>query len=273
MLRRLHRPARSRSPLCATPPSASRPRAAFPPELAKLRSLYDVPGLEDAVASLPVYRTYVEPRDGIVAPEDRAALRDVEPGLRRVLTLESPAMASSSCASSRPPAPVMAKGVEDTAFYRYAAPDRAQRGRQRSGPLLAGRRELPRAPTRDGRPLSRSACSPRRPTTPSAAATCVRACPRWRLCAALAHAVGEWRRVNASLRRGPGPDAEEEYLIYQTLVGAWPIEPGAPVRPPDEGASRGQAQQRLGRARRALGALRARVRERALRSRAVSLVV
>ncbi len=35
-----------------------------------------------------------------------------------------------------------------------------------------------------------------------------------------------WRDLNAPLREdGLGPDANEEYLIYQTLVGAWPIEP------------------------------------------------
>ena len=28
-----------------------------------------------------------------------------------------------------------------------------------------------------------------------------------------------------ALRSGPGPDANEEYLIYQTLVGTWPITP------------------------------------------------
>src|SRR5262249_37449096 len=36
--------------------------------------------------------------------------------------------------------------------------------------------------------------------------------------------VLSWSRINAPLRRGAAPDANEEYLIYQTLVGAWPIE-------------------------------------------------
>ena len=35
--------------------------------------------------------------------------------------------------------------------------------------------------------------------------------------------VLRWREVNAGLRAGGAPDANEEYLIYQTLVGAWPI--------------------------------------------------
>jgi (1->4)-alpha-D-glucan 1-alpha-D-glucosylmutase len=35
--------------------------------------------------------------------------------------------------------------------------------------------------------------------------------------------VVRWRECNAGLRSGPAPDAIEEYWIYQTLVGAWPI--------------------------------------------------
>jgi (1->4)-alpha-D-glucan 1-alpha-D-glucosylmutase len=39
--------------------------------------------------------------------------------------------------------------------------------------------------------------------------------------------VLRWRELNAPLREAgtAAPDANEEYLIYQTLVGAWPIEP------------------------------------------------
>jgi (1->4)-alpha-D-glucan 1-alpha-D-glucosylmutase len=48
---------------------------------------------------------------------------------------------------------------------------------------------------------------------------------------ALAGMAGEWREhvlrwrdVCAELRADGAPDANEEYLIYQTLAGAWPIE-------------------------------------------------
>ena len=38
--------------------------------------------------------------------------------------------------------------------------------------------------------------------------------------------VLRWRELNAAAAKGRGaPDANEEYLLYQTLVGAWPIEP------------------------------------------------
>jgi (1->4)-alpha-D-glucan 1-alpha-D-glucosylmutase len=43
--------------------------------------------------------------------------------------------------------------------------------------------------------------------------------------------VGRWSDLNARHRRdlpgGPAPDRNEEYLIYQTLLGAWPLEPWA----------------------------------------------
>jgi (1->4)-alpha-D-glucan 1-alpha-D-glucosylmutase len=37
-------------------------------------------------------------------------------------------------------------------------------------------------------------------------------------------AVARWRAANDHLRQGGMPDAATEYLLYQTLVGAWPID-------------------------------------------------
>jgi (1->4)-alpha-D-glucan 1-alpha-D-glucosylmutase len=37
--------------------------------------------------------------------------------------------------------------------------------------------------------------------------------------------VLRWRDANAELKHAGAPDGNEEYLIYQTLLGAWPIEP------------------------------------------------
>lgn len=36
--------------------------------------------------------------------------------------------------------------------------------------------------------------------------------------------VNEWRRMNANLRENNAPDGNDEYFIYQTLVGAYPLE-------------------------------------------------
>src|SRR5207244_11504285 len=45
----------------------------------------------------------------------------------------------------------------------------------------------------------------------------------WRQC------LARWSKLNAphktALDDVPAPDANEEYLIYQTLLGAWPLEP------------------------------------------------
>ena len=72
---------------------------------------------------MPVYRTYVEPLRGRVTDEDRRWIDRGGDAARR-----SPRGCCSS--ATRPPEfvtrfqqttpPVVAKGVEDTAFYRYA---------------------------------------------------------------------------------------------------------------------------------------------------------
>jgi (1->4)-alpha-D-glucan 1-alpha-D-glucosylmutase len=37
--------------------------------------------------------------------------------------------------------------------------------------------------------------------------------------------VLRWRDLNAGLKQDGAPDPNEEYFLYQTLAGAWPIEP------------------------------------------------
>src|SRR3954447_10157415 len=99
-------------------------RTTFAPEVERLAR--DAPervaGLERALASLPVYRTYVEPWSGRVEDEDREAV--AEAGLRSslaaVLALETPGWDAFVTRFQQTTPPVMAKGVEDTAFYRYA---------------------------------------------------------------------------------------------------------------------------------------------------------
>jgi len=89
----------------------------FRPEFDRLRSLWDLPGLEEAAASLPVYRTYVEP--GRVEEADREALVLLPDELRRGLLLEGDAPAEFVTRFQQVTGPVMAKGVEDTSFYRW----------------------------------------------------------------------------------------------------------------------------------------------------------
>ena len=124
-------------------------------------------------------------------------------------------------------APVAAKSVEDTAFYRY--------GR------LISRNEVGSEP-------SRFAVSPA--AFHAACRERVKRFPREMLATAThdhkrgedvrarlavlseipdewATALRRWTRLNASLKRevegGPAPDSTDELMLYQTLVGAWPL--------------------------------------------------
>src|SRR5439155_17101650 len=76
----------------------------------------------DAVASLPVYRTYVEPHTGRVDDEDRRASEPLPDDLRRVVLLEderSPRLDEFVVRWQQTTGAVTAKGIEDTAFYRW----------------------------------------------------------------------------------------------------------------------------------------------------------
>jgi (1->4)-alpha-D-glucan 1-alpha-D-glucosylmutase len=201
-------------------------RTTFEPEAGRLRRLLDVPGLEAALASLPVYRTYVEPASGRVEEADRAALAGLPERLRRVLLLEERGHDEFVTRFQQTTGAVMAKGVEDTAFYRYVR--------------LLALNEVGGDPGRfglsveefHGANLERAARFPRSLLTGTTHDTKRSADVRARI-GALAgiaerwaeHAL-RWRELNAPLRAGAdgAPDWTEELLVYQTLVGAWPVE-------------------------------------------------
>ena len=118
-----------------------------------------------------------------------------------------------------------AKGVEDTAFYRYMR--------------LLALNEVGGDPARFGMSVEefhaanavRAAALPARPARhPDArhealAATCARGSARSpAMPARVARARAALARAQrAAARAAARPTANEEYLIYQTLVGAWPI--------------------------------------------------
>ena len=99
-------------------------RTAFAPEVARLarEAPARVTGLERALASFGVYRTYVEPWSGRVEDADRRAIAEagLPSSLARVLELETRGWDAFVTRFQQTTPPVMAKGVEDTAFYRYA---------------------------------------------------------------------------------------------------------------------------------------------------------
>jgi (1->4)-alpha-D-glucan 1-alpha-D-glucosylmutase len=208
-----------------------------------LRALFEL------TACLPVYRTYI--RDFTVSPRDRRILAEAfdavgrrQPGLnpaaldflRRVLFLELPAALAEEQRREwlhfvkrwqQFTGPIMAKGLEDTAAYVYnplvslnevggcyeaVSPEafhEFNRQRQRDWPHT-----LNASTTHD---TKRSEDV------------------RWRL-----HVLSEmpaewetslklWRGLNRHHKREVNglavPDAPQEVLLYQTMLGAWPLDP------------------------------------------------
>ncbi|MFZ0388679.1 MAG: malto-oligosyltrehalose synthase, partial [Solirubrobacteraceae bacterium] len=219
---------------------AKREQAAgpFAPELDRLARALDGAGetpdqtisiesLREAVAKLPIYRTYVDPDANTVADADREAIAAarIEPELASRLLLDTPAPAEFVWRYQQTTPAVVAKGIEDTAFYRYA-------------PLLA-LNDVGGSPDRFGLAVDdfHAACLERARRFPRAMLTTMThdtkrsADARARL-AALSWIGEEWERhvrrwlaSTESLRSVAGaPDVVERYFLLQTLAGVWPIE-------------------------------------------------
>jgi (1->4)-alpha-D-glucan 1-alpha-D-glucosylmutase len=183
--------------------------------------------LERALSSLPVYRTYVDAQAGQVANEDREAIAEAElpEPLARILLLDEPAPPEFVTRFQQTSPPVMAKGVEDTAFYRYArlvalnevGGDPSRFGISVEQFHAANVERLERFPRNL---LVTQTHDTKRSGDVRARVGALAAMPdEW-----AAH-VRRWFDVNGPLRAGGAPDPVEEYFVYQNLVGAWPIEP------------------------------------------------
>ncbi len=203
-------------------------RATFGPEVERLRRLWAAPELERSLASLPVYRTYVEPWTARVEDADRAALREAQlpAELEAVLLLERPGLDEFVVRFQQTTGAVMAKGVEDTAFYRY--------GRLLALNEVGGDPGLFHLDIDDFhvRNAARAERFPHALLAGSTHDTKRSADVRARI-GALSGLADEWA---AHVRRwlvltephatDGAPDANERYLLFQTLVGAWPIDSG-----------------------------------------------
>jgi len=178
------------------------------------------PATPEAVAALPVYRTYV--RDGHVSAQDREAALALPPDVRRRMLLEEEASPGWLTRFEQTTPPVMAKGVEDTAFYRYLRllalnEVGGDPGHFSLDPQRFHRRNAERAARFPrGLLVTQTHDTKRSGDVRARIGALAGMAAEWR-----AH-VGRWREVNAPLG---APDAREEYAIYQTLVGAWPIAP------------------------------------------------
>ncbi len=196
--------------------------------------------LRELTAAFPVYRTYVQPRAEVTGT-DRAHVEqavaqagrcrpDIDTELLgflgELLVLDHPGRAETELAVrfQQLSSPVMAKGVEDTAFYRYHR--------------LVSLNEVGGDPGTFGRPVERfhadtADAGQRWPEAMLALSTHdtkrsadVRA--RIHLLSeipgAWEAAVSRWAQANERHRRDGWPDRNAEYLLYQSLVGAWPLD-------------------------------------------------
>jgi (1->4)-alpha-D-glucan 1-alpha-D-glucosylmutase len=203
----------------------------------------------EVVACFPVYRTYIADRPrapdrryiqwAIAAAKRHSRAADitvfdfVQTALlagasegRRLAGLEMLAFARKF---QQLTAPVNAKGLEDTAFYRYnrlvslneVGGDPEQFGVTLSAFHGASQDRAKRWPHTL---LSTSTHDSKRAEDVRLRINVLSELPAaWRL------AVRRWSRINRSkkikLEDGPAPSANDEYLLYQTLIGTWPLEP------------------------------------------------
>jgi (1->4)-alpha-D-glucan 1-alpha-D-glucosylmutase len=192
----------------------------FEPELRRLLAEVPLDGLAGALSSFHVYRTYVQPHEGVVddADRDEVGRANVSEELRRILLLETPGYEEFVVRFQQQTGPVMAKGVEDTAFYRYFR--------------LAALNEVGGSPARFGLELDlfheanakRLERFPRHLLTTYTHDTKRSPDVRARI-AALSWLAPEWRERLAAWRSELGglEDPREELLVLQTLVGVLPI--------------------------------------------------
>lgn len=205
--------------------------------------------LMEIVASFPVYRTYVSPsgvsendaryiHKAVATAKWRSPAADTsifdfigEVLLTRIAEGQDPAYRNAvlnfAMKFQQFTSPVMAKGIEDTAFYRYnrlvslneVGSDLRRFGVTNSEFHAANQERLTSWPHTM---LASSTHDSKRSEDVRSRINVLSEIPGlWRL------RVRDWRRFNRSYKRvvndRPAPTPNDEYLLYQTLVGAWPL--------------------------------------------------
>lgn len=213
---------------CTTSDRATHPGAAAELERAHrpLAEHGQPPGgraeLEHALCALKVYRTYIDPRGFGVVAEDRRALAALPVAYRQpLLARRAPAAFITRFQQSNPA--IAAKGVEDTALYRYLRLGAlcevgGDPARFSIGPEVFHQACLQRAARFPQNLLAGTTHDTKRSADVRARLGALAAMPdRWR------QAVCEWMALSERHRHDGAPDDIERYLIFQTLLGAWPI--------------------------------------------------
>ena len=219
--------------------------------------------VRETIACFPVYRTYVEPEQPVSDEDEQIVERAIAAAKRRnpateesifnflrdVLLFRSPQNFDAAGRAAythfilkfqQTTAPVMAKGLEDTMFYIYnRLPALNEVGGEPQqfglGVEVFHGRNLDRQRDWPATLLATSTHDTKRSEDVRARIVAISEIPElWR------RSLQRWGTANHRWKRMvndlEAPDANEEYLLYQTLLGTWPMqangEPEA-VPPPD----------------------------------------
>ncbi|MGI8958037.1 MAG: malto-oligosyltrehalose synthase [Chthoniobacterales bacterium] len=207
--------------------------------------------VRETIACFPVYRTYLAPNrpvneaDRAVIERAVAAAKRRNPALeesvfnflRDILLFRFPENLDEEAREDhlhfvlkfqQTTGPIMAKGLEDTAFYIYnrlAALNEVGGEPERFGVSLEAfhRRNRERQEEWPATMLSTSTHDTKRSEDVRARMAVISEMPElWR------RSLGRWRTVNRRWKKrieeSEAPDRNEEYLLYQTLLGSWPLQ-------------------------------------------------
>jgi (1->4)-alpha-D-glucan 1-alpha-D-glucosylmutase len=209
--------------------------------------------IREVVACFPVYRTYIVAETDSVEERDRTYIDKaitqakrrnptIEPSmfdfLRDILVLNYPDTFDPDAREDQRTfvmkfqqftGPVMAKGLEDTAFYIYnrlISLNEVGGEPQKFGISVGSfhRQNQERLRHWPHAMLTTSTHDTKRSEDVRARINVLSELPKeWRA------ALTRWSRFNRRKKMtvdgAPAPDRNEEYLLYQTLLGAWPFEP------------------------------------------------
>ncbi|HEY1082732.1 MAG TPA: malto-oligosyltrehalose synthase [Prosthecobacter sp.] len=207
--------------------------------------------LREVIACFPVYRSYITP-DGHTDTDDHrlilkaiASARRRNPDLERTVfefirdvllppqpnshPVDEEARMAFVLRFQQCTGPITAKGVEDTAFYVYnrlVALNEVggEPGQFGSSQAVFHKKNVMRQEVWPHSMLATSTHDTKRSEDVRARLAVLSELPQeW------SRMLGRWQRINkkyvVNAAGSRAPDANEEYLIYQTLLGTWPLHP------------------------------------------------
>jgi (1->4)-alpha-D-glucan 1-alpha-D-glucosylmutase len=199
--------------------------------------------IREVIAALDIYRTYIDPETGAKSHEDQQTIEKAVKEAKRRNPRTDPSIFDFVGETLLEPGgdpkrlqfvarfqqttgPVMAKGAEDTAFYvfnRLISLNEVGGDPDRFGRSLAAFHRINAERGRDwpASLLGTSTHDTKRSEDVRARINVLSELPReWR------SALTRWTRLNGrkkvTVEGRAAPDRNDEYLFYQTLLGAWP---------------------------------------------------